>query len=517
MAVGGALFLAAACAADVSDGEGQGQDFTLAGPTCEVTDVQSNKTLSAAELKQGHDDPVTNLLLTTPGCPKTLGEILDKLSTVDARDCENPSVETHQISEEAVSTNRPAPTRTVISRACGKRKKFDLLLSSRASTAGIDQQLGGPSFVEAIGRDTDGVFNFYSEEGGRWRVFGKGTDFIASGYDCKDGACLPKISGSTAVRCASCHPGGGLNMKELESPWVFWDQSIFPGAQETIQKTPALGARSPGASLEFQIVEPGNEEWVRTRVATSKTKGNLKELLRPLFCTIDMNLRTGFTSPSFVAQPDFFVDRTFKVKTEVNLSPDLYTQLIDAPDVKQHTRFGKDTPFPFIYPMRSAQDQAYQAELLGEHIVDDDFVRDVLFVDFTRPIYSSDRCGLLERGPATLADGEMNPQGIKAAWKKALDGATDGVAKQFLASLTDESDAAKHNADVAAFVAACDARQDKPQLMRDIVQWASHLRKAVTNVRNANGGIIEFPGATLPLDSLPEPAGGFDVHCNLAR
>ena len=56
-------------------------------------------------------------------------------------------------------------------------------------------------------------------------------------------------------------------MKELHSPWVFWDQGNVPGAPEAIGKFPEqMGTREQGEFLEFNIVIPGNQAWVKKRL-----------------------------------------------------------------------------------------------------------------------------------------------------------------------------------------------------------------------------------------------------------
>src|SRR5262249_21472567 len=105
-----------------------------------------------------------------------------------------------------------------------------------------------PTDVEALGNNsTDGIFSYYAHEppkgpgeAGRpiWKCYGTSTDFVTNGYDCDaskfHGACQSKFAQDNGVpgnksgaRCASCHPGGGMVQKELNSPWSNW--MIEPG------------------------------------------------------------------------------------------------------------------------------------------------------------------------------------------------------------------------------------------------------------------------------------------------
>jgi hypothetical protein len=87
-----------------------------------------------------------------------------------------------------------------------------------------------------------------------------------------------------------------------------------------------------------------------------------------------------------------------------------------------------------------------------------------------------------------------------------------------VANLRDPQDATKHDEAVVRFVDTCRARSKSEPLAytREVVRYASHLRRAARRLRNAtNGGIIEF-AETLPEDDLPEVTGAFDpTTCTL--
>jgi hypothetical protein len=73
-----------------------------------------------------------------------------------------------------------------------------------------------------------------------------------------------------------------------------------------------------------------------------------------------------------------------------------------------------DTIFKFTFVERSKADNMYVDELESRGVVDQDFVSDVLMIDFTRPIFSDTRCSLLQfaptfeqlAGPAPMPGGE---------------------------------------------------------------------------------------------------------------
>jgi hypothetical protein len=176
-----------------------------------------------------------------------------------------------------------------------------------------------------------------------------------------------------------------------------------------------------------------------------------------------------------------------------------------------------DTVFGFTYPMRSRQDSDYTTELENQQIADIDLIKDILSIDFTRPLYSPTRCGLLDRVP-DLPPESMHFDKVKDALVQAFDGAQDPAGAELAASLKNQGDAAVHDFAVKKFLDVCVARSkgEPAAYLKDLLRYASHLRKAAKRARNeTNGGIIEF-SETLPEDDLPEPTSGFDpVTCKL--
>jgi hypothetical protein len=275
-----ATIIIACKASDTGDGEGQGS--AAAGGRCVVNNQITGSPLTQEELSK-IDDPIAQLILSTDGCPLTVSQLTAKLRAAHTVNCADQGagkpatgVTTRMIGEAAAESGKPGSYRTVTARDCNSRPPFGLLMSGTANGNGI-----GEKFLEIITQDTTkGVFDYYSQENGQWTFFGTSADFVSSGYTCKQGQCTPKIASQT--RCAGCHPGGGLNMKELHSPWVMWDVGSLPGAPEAIAKSPdVLGSRGSGVDLEEQRVSPGNQVWAKKRLEILKAKGT-QEVLRGL-------------------------------------------------------------------------------------------------------------------------------------------------------------------------------------------------------------------------------------------
>ncbi len=533
----GSASLWAGCSAAEDTGSDE-EDVTGA---CKVFFVKEDRFLTAAELNK-LADPVAKKILQGKGCPTKLSDIITKLNTTDAKKCSQgadapppvgvtgdagakpagppPGTVTRFVSERSQELGAADSYRAVLTRECDGRSDHEFFISMFGIEAGGDL----PNDVELIGEDkTKGVFDFYAREEGKWKFFGSSLNLIEDGYDCNaDGACVPKAAVKT--RCASCHVGGGLIMKELNTPWVNWEgDTQTPGVDDLFAKHKnILGGKGNGIEMEQKVTSGNATDWTPARIEFLKSKGT-QELLRPLFCTLDLNLQSG----QGTAQSDFFVDPIWNVFDSVSLT-DYDAQIAANKQVIIDSTTGKafkkkdgkaivDTFFKFTYPERSTLDLSYVQQLISKNIIDDDFAKDVLFIDFTRPIFSKTRCDLLEFAPQLEAS-KMTPAAIQEGFKKNLTGKA-GAAAELLKHVSAPTDAQAHQTAVQTYMQACTKRPGK-DMTADVLAYASHLRNAIRGVTSkpegqGGEGIIEF-SETLATDSVPNSNKAFDpVTCTL--
>jgi hypothetical protein len=177
-----------------------------------------------------------------------------------------------------------------------------------------------------------------------------------------------------------------------------------------------------------------------------------------------------------------------------------------------------DSVKPFTYPAFGDADRSFIDELLAQHVIDEDFLADVLSVDFTRPILSPTRCALVEVAPK-LAPADMTPDRIRDGFKASLQDSSLPGAAALLAHLSDSHDGPAHEKVVADFFAACKARPRK-ELMADVLRYNAHLKTAAKNHRTTvpgggRQGFIEF-SETLAVDDVPDTTASFDpTTCTL--
>jgi hypothetical protein len=496
------------------------------------------------------NDPVANLILKGEGCPTTFEAIQEKLQQVDAADSCNGPVGRgnfyHVVSERSQKLGRPDESRVVVSRRCGGRPNQHLLISLFGVTP---DRL--PSTAELIGFDqTSGVFNYYSIEdldtqGPKWRFFGNSVDMLIKGPD----AATASAGQLQNRRCANCHVSGGLVMKELASPWLHWEGAMttpgitepHPEGGETFplgMKFPILGTHSDGRAFESFVVS-GNRGWIATRIELTKAalqpddpQSSIR-FLEPLFCTVEINLDTAGRKERG-NHGEIIGDRRMtqlggSFFSEVGggnvsqLDPALYQALLAEHDhkfidsqspAKEPVRNAqgqvvRDGHFEFIYPARSDIDARYVGELLSRGVIDLELRQDVLFIDFTRPVYSENRCNILKQFPPALTPADATASGIVAALKISLAKAPPGSpAAELLGRLNTPDNFNKDQTALKLFSQKCQQRAASNQraFLADMMRIAAARRNLARDPSQRTGQIIEFP-ETLPVSDLDQGAG----------
>jgi hypothetical protein len=482
-------------------------------------------------------------------CPVDMPGIMAKLEKVDTKSCNG--IQTRVISENAAKLGATkADYRAVTSRDCDGRGSFGLMFSSfgfsgAAGAKGSGNHIsetGHPGEVEVIAFDkTDGVFNFYKEIDGNMRFFGSSIDFVAAG---------PGGPGLTNIRgCANCHPGGGINMKELESPWTHWAQEDnIAGADTLVDKRKAfMGTLNSGADMQFGVTQPGNDAWnvakakffkdittAKLETARDKLKTDrlsaadkadiarrglnrklnaTQSMLEPLFCTVQLNINNS-GGQSSVPSHLFATNRNGLGVSGTSFSATELTAALTAIGSTVPGVGGNELTTPFMEIEPSHEDESYLNQLVALKVIDQQFIQDVVMVDFTRPTLSDDRCALLSFVP-DLTPANRTPAKIRDAIIDALDKEAPGAgspAAQLLAHLkaTKAGTSVNHTETLNKYSTACSARVGK-EVLRDALKLRSLHKQIVFsgdgNLDEVDGvglhpySVFEFP-QTMPEDNV---------------
>lgn len=505
---------------------------------CELADRSGrNETLA---LDQLHDPVATKILAGAPGaagtCPTTFVEVAKKLEATDAEGCDASgmfsAVQTILVSERAqlrrTATGRgdgctgdPIATfRAVTTRLCGGRPTYGLFAALFGLTVEDDAL---PADTELIGWDeTNRAFNYYALEQGQWSFFGSSIDMLEG----------PLPSGER--RCATCHVGGGLVLKEMRSPWVFWEgRDTLPGVTEILEAHAELGSRSQGKVLDLRpagkeledAVMAGNAVWTNTRIDHLAQHGTLQQLLAPLFCSTEIELRAvaqtvsppasaGGEAGTLAIDADaLLLDPMWKVEQRIAVPLADYHAALARANQRVERACGaalldadgktiRDTAFDLLHPFRATSDLQVVEVLVERGIVDRALVEAVLSVDLTRPVLSKQRCELLALVP-DLPPTERKAGKIRAALREAAKArATDSAgARSLLDALEDPMSLAER---AKRFVRACATRPPR-ELAVDLLEEVSRRRKLAREVP-----VIELPEMMPTTDLAALESGGLD-------
>lgn len=332
------------------------------------------------------------------GCPESFAEVMERLRLNDTEGCDDAgSGMTTKFISETEPFAEGSGLRSVVTRRCGGRGEHELIFSLFGVRAG--SPLPGAAEVMAFDPES-GEYNYYEVNGNEAEFFGSSSDFIAG----------------NGGRCKQCHTAGGLVMKELRNPWLHWEQlGDSPG--RLIDDNPDdLGSSkfSRGSSME-SLTKAGNRVWNERRIQLlTDAEGDFtpKDMLRPLFCGTQVMLDTISTSrsePTRVPDGVFAHCKMFGTNScggthfgesgGVSIESGVYTAATEAAGQSVAQVQEPDTVFPGVFIEPSQIDIDYMDKLVDAGVIDDDFITDVLAVDFTRAVFSDARCELLEFAP----------------------------------------------------------------------------------------------------------------------
>ncbi|MCR9163591.1 MAG: hypothetical protein ACE37F_15715 [Nannocystaceae bacterium] len=508
-------------------------------------DMQNLSRRPSANVLTELNDPFADMLkLGEPGCPSTRAEMMERFRNTDTEGCEGTAdglrtavvTETGQLAPESTNSFR-----LVTTRQCADRERHELVFSVFGAN---ESRL--PDSVEIMALDRDaGEFNYYTVEGGEVAFHGSSTDILKG----------------DAGRCAACHTGGGLVMKELRSPWIHWESpASTPGAAAILDAhADDLGSRFTGSSME-SVTKAGNREWNETRINTMlQPEGDFTpaDLLQPLFCGSEFNLDTAATSTSRISRlPENLFGHCLLTGDScegthsgesrgVSIDQETYDAALEAAGGRVQGTSANDTIFALAFVEPAVGDINYLSQLRTMGVIDRDLTRDVLSIDFTRPVESEERCELLAFAPSwdqlaalTTDDGEPEPPSggdtdggsdtdtdsgsdtgdgdgdtepaarVTAAQLKAgfianlqdagvqADG--EGAASQLLAALQNEEDESAHAERFRSFIETCNGR-DKRELIDDVL---IAVNAALSVARSHH--VMEFPATAQQYTNLPD-------------
>jgi hypothetical protein len=372
-----------------------------------------------------------------------------------------------------------------------------------------------PGFVELIAWDrTKRAYNFYELIGERWHYRGDSRDILDDVKEINVASPAPKFG--NRLRCSGCHTLGGPIMKELEPPHNDWWTTAHGlttkpwklEAGKDLDNPRHLAAHlfrtAADASNLSKQVKKGIDRLLAGGVLQAKGR-SLKEQLRSLFGTMEMNFvsdRVSFKEREAKGEAveiprAFFVDERLAGPGQpVKVGLKLYKEALAAVGSRFPPESGAVPSEPrnaFLVPARSHMDNHVIDTLLARGLLDEELVAAVLAVDFTTPVYSRARAGLIRYVPDRAKDAAELRKHLIKALRAAPAG--DRAARELLTNLTDpKRNAEAHRQAARAYLEVCAAAATKPAAVTDWLRVASQRRAEILDAetaRNPQGNILE--------------------------
>ncbi len=269
----------------------------------------------------------------------------------------------------------------------------------------------GKLLIELIAWDKNkNLFNFYeligTGTGAQWYYRGDSEDILA------DNALLylnpqgPKF-GST-LRCSACHTSGGPIMKEMAAPHNDWWTASRPlnFAPNSVSAEVSAWVRKLGDAADFsQSVKTGISRLEQSsQYKNAKQRFSLQATLRPLFCETEINLESDTVPLDEVSNsvqiPSASIVNPLLAVGSMTIPSSAYQQLLKFANMQFPETHRKDADHGWLGPVKGYSDLTAIQTLVENGTITEEFVADVLAVDFKNPLFSSKRCGLLQMIPS---------------------------------------------------------------------------------------------------------------------
>lgn len=463
-------------------------------------------------------DPVTQILAAQQQCPVDAKEFLDAVRRVGARSVptmvnftgfHNPGSGAFFIFEIVSSEGAVAPAIPI--------ERGDLVWGhfTTADRGRLVPVRDGLT-LELIAWDPGKQFyNFYELVDREWFYRGDSEDILNDIQPLHRQREVNATPFGDRLRCSGCHVNGGLVQKEIREPYNDWFVESRPLSMGPLKPDDFVQDRVSAlvdASELSKVVasttrrlagSPGYRKVMSTR--------SMQERLRPLLCPVEINIESDLApfdehKPAVRVPSAFFVDTRLATADIAVTRKDYDVALQKQGSRLPRTPMRTDADHAWLTPVKAQSDVVAVEALVEQGVVDMEFVFDALAVDFTNPVFSPTRCGLLK-----LVPDKGGPDFVRH-YIDALRAASVPGAAELVDNLTDPSrTAAAHAQKAAAFLSSCARRSSDPAA---VLEWSRLLsqRRVETSVseisQNPRGRILEDPGRIVFPAVQPKPVAG---------
>ncbi len=452
------------------------------------------------------NDPIFLLLSSLPDCPETILELKAAFekngiafspSMVANRGFSNPAAGNFSFFEVANSvTNSPLKVKhdELFLGHFTRAKGGELILDQDPRRTGLMGE-----FI--VWDQRKELYNFYellsSPSGSKWFYRGDSRDIwndVALLHRKRKSGELPF---GNRLRCSGCHIAGGPIMKELKPPHDSWwteERQLPLGGRTPNTEVQVIMDKLEGPPTLAAAVIDGTLRLQSGRAFQERMKSNPQVALRPLFCPEEINLESnpevdGDPHGNISVPSGFFIDRRLALR-----EPDLISPIRHYEDALTQYRSAfpetgaLDADHAWLTPVKATSDILAVDQLVEMDLISRHFVQAVLAVDFTRPVFSQERCGLLKSVPEKWSANFLDE------FKESLTQNRGEAARKLIHHLDATEDEILSPID--AYTSACKNRLSEKSGAFQLVAYLDQLRKessASEISQNPLGQILE-PG-----------------------
>lgn len=375
-----------------------------------ATKAQASCQIQGPRMNGG--DILRRILETAVACPASVQELKelfgsDGLSALPAmvanRGFHNPKQGSFSIFESVKGYSRSLnltvlPEHLYFGHFTGVNSKNEVVLDQAPAPNKL--------LIEAIAYDfLTGVYNFYeligTSQGPVWFFRGNSVDAFEDNKFLKLG---PPNQFGTRMRCSACHNSGGPIMKEISFPHNDWwtkTRGLPFGKNKASAELQKYLGEFVDASEFSKSVARGMQLLQKRNISAGRS---LKEKLKPLFCSTEINLESTpfpLSAPTTLLEisSESFVDPLLVKPAFLKMSKELYARTLNTLGSKFPETTLLDADHAFLSPVRAKVHHMQVRELINQRVIDEEFALDVLSVDFMNPLFSSSRCELLKLIP----------------------------------------------------------------------------------------------------------------------
>lgn len=294
---------------------------------------------------------------------------------------------------------------------------FGHFTTSEGGEVILDQQpLSGKLLIELIAWDPyKKLFNFYELVGGDWFFRGDSLDALKDNKLVHRKLKAGENKFGNRMRCSACHSSGGPIMKELAFPHNDWATSKRPleFSPNTISAELGLYVKLIRDASHFSAdVKLGIEKLEKSYTYQSnRSRLSWQEQLRPLFCENEINLESALqplAAGRSIQIPSSSVISPLLAQAKAVVSNGDYLSFLHRFQLRFPETNMRDSDHGWLTPVKGYSDLLSIKSLVQKGIVSEEFVSDVLGVDFKHPTFSATRCGLLKLVPETGSNWKAN-------------------------------------------------------------------------------------------------------------